>query len=50
MTRIAEVCGRTIRPKGEGYIPNDIAASRLASVDNVKRNIITRREVGLSHG
>jgi hypothetical protein len=42
--RIAEICGRAITPKGVGYIPNHIAASRLTSVENVKRNIITRRE------
>jgi hypothetical protein len=40
--KIAEVCRRAVTQNRKGYISNDIAASRLASVNNVKRTVIAR--------
>jgi hypothetical protein len=45
--RIAEVCRRAVTPGDEGHISTDHAAARLASVENVKRNIINRRAANL---
>jgi hypothetical protein len=44
-SRIAEICRRAVTPNAEGYISNDIDASRLAAVENVKQKIISRRAV-----